>query len=55
MRGKAFRWLEKEFHKTHQARQRSLKKPGVTQEELENLRAKIELLEFISGAVLKEE
>jgi hypothetical protein len=54
MREKAFKWLEKEFHKTHQARQRSLKKPGVTQEELENLSTKEDIICWIKSCVVMQ-
>lgn len=53
MRDKALEWIEKQIRQARQALGRSEYKPGVKPEELENLRAKIELLEFISGAVLK--
>lgn len=52
-RDKALEWIEKQIRQTRQALGRAEYKPGVKPEELENLRGKIELLEFISGAVLK--
>ena len=52
-RNKALEWIERQIRQARQALGRSEYKPGVKPEELENLRAKIALLEFISGAVLK--
>lgn len=52
-RDKALEWIEKQIRQTRQALGRAEYKPGVKPDELENLRGKIEVLEFISGAVLK--
>ena len=52
-RDKALEWIERQIRQTRQALGRAEYKPGVKSEELENLRAKIELLEFISGALLR--
>lgn len=52
---KALEWVEKQIKKTRQALGRAEYKPGVKPEELENLRGKLELLEWISGAVLRTE
>lgn len=52
-RDKAFEWIEKQIRQTRQALGRAEYKPRVKAEELENLRGKIEVLEFISGAVLR--
>ena len=54
MRGKAFKWLEKEFHKAYQSLQRSSRKPGVTQEELDNLSAKVEIICWIKSCVVMQ-
>lgn len=51
-RDKALEWIERQIRQTRQALGRAEYKPGVKPEELENLRGKIEVLEFISGAVL---
>lgn len=53
-RDKALEWIERQIRQARQALGRAEYKTGVKPEELENLRAKIELLEFISGAVLKD-
>lgn len=55
MRTKALKWIEKQIRQTRQALGRAEYKPGVKPEELENLRGKIEVLEFISGAALRAE
>ena len=52
-RDKALEWIERQIRQARQALGRAEYKPGVKPEELENLSAKIELLEFISGEVLK--
>lgn len=52
-RDKALEWIERQIRQTRQALGRAEYKPGVKPEELENLRGKIEVLEFISGAVLE--
>ena len=54
-RDKALEWIERQIRQARQALGRAEYKPGVKPDELENLRAKIELLEFISGAVLRAE
>lgn len=52
---KALEWVEKQIKETRQALGRAEYRPGVKPEELENLRGKLELLEWISGAVLRTE
>ena len=54
-RDQALEWVEKQIRQTRQALGRAEYKPGVKADELENLRRRIDLLEFISGAVLKED
>lgn len=51
-RDRALLFVEKQIRSTRQALGRSEQKPGVTHEEIENLNIRLELLEWISAAVL---
>ena len=55
MREIALKWLYKELKKTRVALGRAEGKPGVKQRELDDLRGKIDLLEYLCGLVTKEE
>ena len=57
MRQKALEWLYKELKKTKIALGHAVTRPGVTDEELNNLANKITTLDWLIGAVLsvKEE
>ena len=52
MRDRALRFVEIMIRDTRQSIGRAERKPGVRQEELENLNSKLEMLEWISGVVL---
>lgn len=52
MRNRALRFVEVMIRDTRQSLGRAEHKPGVRPEELDNLRNKLEMLEWISGAVL---
>lgn len=52
MRDRALRFVEIMIRDTRQSIGRAERKPGVRQEELENLNGKLEMLEWISGVVL---
>ena len=55
MRDRALRFVEIMIRDTRQSIGRAERKPGVRQEELENLNGKLEMLEWISSAVLAAE
>lgn len=51
----ALEWVERQIKKTRQALGNAERKAGVTSEELENLQRTIDVLEYISGEVLRTE
>jgi len=55
MREKALEWLYKELKKTRVALGHAEGKTGVKQRELDDLRGKIDLLEYLCGLVTKED
>jgi hypothetical protein len=55
MREKALGWLYKELKKTRVAFGHAEGKPNVKQQELDDLRGKIDLLEYLCGLVTKED
>ena len=55
MRELALGYLYREIKRARIALGKAEYRPGVTQEELDNLRQRIEVLEWISAVVLKEE
>ena len=52
---KVLDWVERQTKKTRQALGNAERRAGVTSEELENLQRTIDVLEYISGEVLKAE
>lgn len=55
MREKALEWLYKELKSTRVALGHAEVKKGVKQPELDDLRGKIDLLEYLCGVVTKED
>lgn len=55
MREIALKWLYKELKKTRVAFGNAEWKPNVKQRELDNLRGRIDLLEYLCGLVIKED
>ena len=55
MREKALKWLYKELKKTRVALGHAEGKTGVKQRELDDLRGKIDLLEYLCGLVTRED
>lgn len=55
MREIVLKWLYKELKKTRVALGHAEGKQGVKQRELDDLRCKIDLLEYLCGLVIKED
>ena len=55
MREIALKWLYKELKKTRVALGHAEWKPNVKQRELDDLRGKIDILEYLCGLVIKED
>lgn len=55
MRQKAIDWLYKELKRTRLAFGYAEWKPNVNHQELDDLRGKIDLLEYLCGLVIKED
>ena len=55
MREKALEWLYKQLKQTRVALGHAEHKTGVKQPELDDLRGKIDLLEYLCGVVTKED
>ena len=53
MRDEALEWVERQIKKTRQALGNAERRAGVTNDELENLQRTIDVLEYISGEVLR--
>ena len=51
----ALKWVERQIKKTRQALGNAERRAGVTNNELENLQRTIDVLEYISGEVLRTE
>lgn len=51
----ALEWVERQIKKTRQALGNAERRAGVTNKELENLQRTIDVLEYISGEVLRTE
>ena len=55
MRDKALTWLEKQMRKAQIRLSHSEDKPNVTEEEIQNVRDKIEVLKWLNRLVLNTE
>ena len=55
MREKALKWLYRELKRTRVAFGHAEWKPNVKQRELDELRGKIDILEYLCGLVIKED
>lgn len=55
MREKALKWLYKELKRTRVAFGHAEWKPNVNHQELDELRGKIDILEYLCGLVIKED